>query len=295
MKDFEAVGRAVLAFLHRRMGFDLWMITRTEGEDCIVLQSEDHGYGIELGTVFRWADSFCFEMVRGNGPRVAPVSELVPAYAAAPINRQVQIGAYVGIPLVCADGSLFGTLCAIHPASLPESILAEQELVELLGAMLSTLLQAELRAVEEARHLERLQAELLTDELTHLYNRRGWDRLLAAEEDRCRRYGNSAAILIIDLDELKLINDGRGHAEGDAHIVRAAVALRQAARSLDIVARIGGDEFGILSVECDRADGEALLKRLRKALDDVGVKAHWVWPSAIHRLDSWLLGKRLIE
>ena len=271
--DFDTAGRAVLALLHKRLGFDLWMVTRTEDDDWIVLQSEDHGYGVEPGTVFRWADSFCSEMVKGNGPRIAPRSEAVPAYAAAPIGRQVQIKAYVGMPLARADGSLFGTLCAIHPFAQPESIVEEQELVELLSALLSTILQAELRTAEETRRSEKFQAETLTDELTRLYNRRGWDRLLALEEERCRRYGHTAAVLILDLDELKLVNDAQGHAAGDALIVRTASALRAATRSLDIVARLGGDEFGILSAECNRVGGEALLKRVRIALAEENVKA----------------------
>lgn len=273
VSNFETAGRAVLAFLHERMGFDLWMVTRTEGDDWIVLQSEDHGYGVEPGTVFKWADSFCSEMVKGNGPRIAPCSQDVPAYAAAPIGRQVQIKAYVGLPLVYQDGSLFGTLCAIHPSIQPASIVEEQGLVELLGAMLSTILQAELKAKEEARHSERLKTEAVTDAMTHLYNRRDWDNLLAFEEERCRQFGHPAAVLIIDLDELSRVNDTQGHAAGDALIVRAGSALRQAARSLDVVARLGGDEFGILSTECDRVGGEALLKRVRLALAEAGVNA----------------------
>ena len=273
LNDFEATGRAVLAFLHRRMGFDLWMVTRTEGDDWIVLQSVDHGYGVEAGTVFKWADSFCSEMVKGNGPRIAPRSQDVPAYASAPIGRQVQIKAYVGLPLTFKDGSLFGTLCAIHPSTQPASIVEEQELVELLGAMLSTILQAELRAMEEARNTERLQSEALTDPMTHMYNRRGWDNFLASEEERCRRYGHPAAVLIVDLDELSLVNDTQGHAAGDALIVRAGSALRRAARSIDIVARLGGDEFGILGAECDRVGSEALLTRVRTALATENIKA----------------------
>ena len=273
INDFETAGRAVLAFLHQRIGFDLWMVTRTEGDDWIVLQSEDNGYGVAPGTVFRWADSFCSEMVKGNGPRIAPRSDAVPAYAAAPIGRQVQIKAYIGQPLVHADGSLFGTLCAIHPSAQPESIAAEQELVEMLGAMLSTILQTELKATETARRSERLQEEALTDSQTDLFNRRGWDRLLPVEEDRCRRYGHPAALLIVDLDQLKLVNDTNGHAAGDALIARAGAALRQACRSADIVARLGGDEFGILSVECDRAGAEALLERVRATLAEANVKA----------------------
>ena len=271
--DFATASRAVLAFLHRRLGFDLWMVTRTEGDDWIVLQSEDHGYDVKPGTVFRWADSFCSEMVKGNGPNISPRSELVPAYAAAAIGRQVEIRAYIGWPLVRADGSLFGTLCAIDPSAQPESIVDERDLMELLAALLSTILQAELKATDEARRSEGLQSDALTDALTGTHNRRGWEYLLASEEDRCRRYGHPAAILIVDLDELKLVNDARGHAAGDALIVRTGAALRQAARSRDIVARLGGDEFGILSVECNRAGGESLLKRVRTALADANINA----------------------
>ncbi len=272
-QDFETAGRAVLAFLHRRLGFDLWMVTRTEGDDWIVLQSEDNGYGVAPGTVFRWADSFCSEMVKGNGPRIAPRSDEVPAYASAPIGRQVQIKAYVGQPLVHADGSLFGTLCAIHPSAQPESIAGEKELVEMLGAMLSTILQAELSAIDAARQAERLQEEALTDSLTDLFNRRGWDRLLLLEEDRCRRYGHPATVLIVDLDQLKEVNDTQGHAAGDALIVRAGAALRKACRATDIVARLGGDEFGVLSLECDQTGADVLLERVRSALTEANVQA----------------------
>ena len=271
--DFETSSREVLKFLHRRLGFDLWMVTRTEGNDWIVLQSEDHGYGVEPGAVFRWTDSFCSQMVQGKGPRIAPRSDIVPAYAAAPIGREVKIKAYVGLPLLRTDGTLFGTLCAIHPSSQPESIVLEEELLELLGRLLSTILQAELRLEEEARRCEKLRAEALTDELTRLFNRRGWTQLLAAEDERCRRYGHPAAILIIDLDELKQVNDRLGHAEGDRLLERAADVLRSAARPQDIVARLGGDEFGILCTECDESGGEAVLQRVRDALAEPAIGA----------------------
>ena len=271
--DFETASRAVLAFLHQRFGFGLWMVTRTEGHDWIVLQAEDHGYGVPPGTVFRWADSFCSEMVRGNGPRIAPDVQCVPAYLAAPIGQQVPIQAYVGVPLTQADGSLFGTLCGIDPAPQPAALVQEQSLIELLGDLLSGLLQAELRQVQEARRSERLALEANTDGQTQLANRRAWDAHLAREEERCRRYGHPAAVLVIDLNGLKQVNDRDGHAAGDALIAQAARALRQAARESDIVARLGGDEFGILAVECDPAGAQALLERTRKALVEHLVQA----------------------
>ncbi len=271
LKDFEAASRAVLAFLHKRLGFALWMVTRTEGEDWIVLQTEDHGYEVGEGTVFRWADSFCSQMVAGRGPRVSPQSDLVPAYAAALIGRQVNIAAYVGVPLIRSDGSLFGTLCAIDPRAQPESILDDQALIELLAALLSALLVAELATQNENRRAERAEAEALTDPLTGLFNRRGWDRLLDAEEDRCHRYGHPACVLVADLDGLKRVNDGDGHEAGDALIVRTGKLLQKAARSQDVVSRLGGDEFGIMGVECDRRGARALMARIRKDFDRAGV------------------------
>ena len=271
--DFETSAREVLSFLHRRMGFDLWMVTRTEGDAWIALQTEDHGYGVSAGKVFRWADSFCSEMVKGNGPNIAPSSDLIPTYANAPIGRQVKIKAYAGMPLSLKDGTLFGTLCGIHPTPLPEATIEHQELLELLATNLSTILQLELDSAEKTRRSERFQAEALIDSMTRLYNRRGWELLLDAEESRCARYGHPAVVVMADLDELKRVNDESGHAAGDDLIVRASAALRDAARSIDIVARLGGDEFGIVGVECDALGAQALRNRLRLALAANNVQA----------------------
>jgi diguanylate cyclase len=293
--DFAAAAQGVLRLLHNRLGFDLWMVTRTEGDDWIVLHAEDHGYGVKDGTVFRWADTFCIHMVEGRGPRIAPRSELVPSYAEAARHNQYKIGAYVGVPLMRDDGSLFGTLCAIHPAPQPAAIQAEQPLVELLSALLSTILATELRAADEARRAERAQAEALTDSLTGLYNRRGWDQLLDAEEGRCRRYGHPACVLSIDLNDLKAVNDRLGHAAGDDLLRRCARALSSSLRHQDIAARLGGDEFTVLCIECDPVSLQTLVERIRAAFAEQAVAASIGYASrnpafglveALHRADE---------
>jgi diguanylate cyclase (GGDEF)-like protein len=271
--DFEHAGREVLEFLRRRFGFGLWMITRVEGDDCIVLQSVDHGYGIGPGRVFRWADSLCSRMISGDGPRVAPDTDLVAAYVTAPITQQLTVRAYIGVPLSLPDGTLFGSLCAIDPARQPDDIVEEQQLIELLASMLSSILNSELKAAEEARRNERLEMEALVDPLTGLANRRAWDELLAREEERCRRYGHPTAVFVLDLDDLKEVNDAAGHAAGDALLTGTAAALRDAVRDADVVARLGGDEFGIIAVECDATGAEQLLTRIRDALDRPGIRA----------------------
>lgn len=275
MNNFESASIRALTFLRQKLGFQLCMVTRAEGNDWTVLHSDDKGYGVVPGDVFNWDDSFCSEMVKGLGPNIAADANQVPAYAAAEIGRKIPIGAYIGVPLRFADGRLFGTLCGIDPSVQPDDICEHQELIEVIGEMLSTILQIELRVDEEERRAERFQAQALTDALTGLYNRGGWEQLLAKEEARYQRYRQSSVVIVVDLDELKAVNDLQGHAAGDSLIKRAASALQAASRAEDVVARLGGDEFGIIGVGCDRAAGQALCSRLEAALDAEGIKASY--------------------
>ncbi|MFI5377740.1 MAG: sensor domain-containing diguanylate cyclase [Tepidisphaerales bacterium] len=271
--DFQAAAAAVLQFLHARLGMNLWMVTRTEGEDWIVLGALDRGYGVKEGDVFQWSDSFCSRMVKGLGPRVVADSNTVAAYREAPIGKKVKIGAYVGIPLERPDGSLFGTLCAVSPDIQPVAIEKEQPLVELLARMLSTVLSHELRMTAAIRAAERARLDAMRDGLTGLFNRRGWDQLLEVEERRCARYGNPACVVVIDLDDLKQTNDHDGHKAGDDLICRAAGAIAASVRSADAVARVGGDEFAVLCVECDQKGGREFVQRLRDKLNTAAVSA----------------------
>ena len=271
--NFEAVARNALAYLRAKTNFRMWMVTRVEGDDWIVLNLDDGGYGVVAPKVFRWSDSFCSRMVLGLGPRVAPSSKDVPAYAAAPIASQVEIGSYIGVPLVNGDGTLFGTLCGIDPHAQPDAIRAELPLVELIAGMLSGVLAAEIKGTQLSRQAERHRVDAETDSLTGLCNRRGWDRALSVEELNCQRYGYPAHVLVVDLDELKLTNDTQGHAAGDDLIVCAAMALKAAVRKFDLVARVGGDEFQILCVECDSEQAAGIAERVKTSFVKAGVRA----------------------
>lgn len=271
--NFETASTEVLNYLHSRLGFKLWMVTRVESDNWIVLNAHDDGYNVTAGDVFRWTDSFCSHMVKGQGPRIAPRSDDVPAYASAPIGQQVPIGAYVGVPMTRASGELFGTLCAIDPSPMPEEIANELPLIEMMARLLTTILENELKAQDEHRRAERANAEAMIDQLTGLYNRRGWDKLLEQENQRCKRYGHPACVVSIDLDNLKTVNDEQGHASGDALLRRAAEAINSAARESDVVARIGGDEFTILAIQCDAKNAKALTERMSVELDLANVSA----------------------
>lgn len=109
-----------------------------------------------------------------------------------------------------------------------------------------------------------LEAVALRDDLTGLYNRRGWFLLAEHELERARRQGTARVLLFVDLDGLKQVNDGLGHREGDRAIVDAARVLRGASRASDLVGRLGGDEFVLLLG--DDGHAEAARQRLLGAV-----------------------------
>lgn len=272
-QDFESASRAVLDLLHARYGFGLWMVTRVEGTDWIVLHAKDTTYGLEERRVLHWDDTFCYHMVTQGAPRVAANIKTVAPYANSPVNQQIDIGAYIGVPLTHEDGSLFGTLCAIDKETHADIAVEEVALIEMLAQLLSTLLCFDLRAVEEARRADRVESESLLCPLTGLRNRRGWNEKVHEEEIRAQRLGSPIGVFSIDLDDLKYVNDNHGHAQGDQLIRRAANAITASLREIDVAARVGGDEFTILALECTDEGAAEILERLRNAFKAEGVSA----------------------
>lgn len=114
--------------------------------------------------------------------------------------------------------------------------------------------------VTEQRDAERRLAHLADhDPLTGLLNRRGLDRALVLQLAHARRYGTGGAVLVVDLDRFKAVNDALGHDAGDRLLVEVADLLRANTRANDVVARLGGDEFAVLLPVGDAgaADGAA--------------------------------------
>ncbi len=110
--------------------------------------------------------------------------------------------------------------------------------------------------------LQPLVRSATTDELTTLSNRAVFQRRLSEEWSRSTRFGEPVAVLLIDLDNFKEINDTLGHLAGDAVLAEFGVCLRKTLRLYDVVARFGGDEFAALCCNCDPAGIEAPLRRL---------------------------------
>lgn len=264
---------ALVTCLRLAIPFRLWIVTRISGDDWSVLFVDDEENKIECGTVLQWSDSFCSRMVKEEGPRFAPDAQSVPSYREAPINNVLQIGAYIGQPLVSDNDVLFGTLCAVDPEPKNEFTAEQRELVVLISRTMSTLLSVWTR-IEESRQIEaKLRYQAHTDALTRLANRHAWESLIAEENESLRRLGENALVILLDLDGLKAANDNFGHAEGDRYIIKAANVLRGLVRDRDFVARIGGDEFAIFIRGVEKEQGRIMSDRIRFELRKAGVEA----------------------
>ena len=114
--------------------------------------------------------------------------------------------------------------------------------------------------------LRRTQSQLRLlathDPLTTVLNARAFASQLAQELGRNRRYGRPLALIYLDLDDFKKVNDAHGHATGDAVLRLVADAMRSAVRQADVVGRLGGDEFGVLMPETDGTLAHAVATRL---------------------------------
>ncbi|HWT30169.1 MAG TPA: EAL domain-containing protein [Propylenella sp.] len=117
--------------------------------------------------------------------------------------------------------------------------------------------------ISERRQLEvRLQYLVDHDLLTGVFNRRRFDQELARQIERQQRFGELAAVLMMDLDGFKGVNDQYGHAVGDELLRGLAATLRQRTRETDVLARLGGDEFVLLLPGADRASAEVVAAEL---------------------------------
>ncbi len=132
--------------------------------------------------------------------------------------------------------------------------------------LLDELRQLRARVAELQLRVEQLDELAHQDVLMELPNRRGFMRELERLVARIARYGGSAAMLFVDLDGLKMINDTFGHQAGDEALIRVAALLSKGVRRGDIVGRLGGDEFGILLEQASEATAVETAARLAEQI-----------------------------
>ncbi|MDX2021522.1 MAG: GGDEF domain-containing protein [Deltaproteobacteria bacterium] len=120
---------------------------------------------------------------------------------------------------------------------------------------------------QELAELQSFRALAYRDPLTGLWNRRYFDERLSEEISRARRkLDYTFSLILVDVNDLKLVNDGEGHAAGDTLLRWVARFLQSTTRAHDLVCRLGGDEFGLILPDCGSAQAHIVETRLRDGL-----------------------------
>ncbi len=173
------------------------------------------------------------------------------------VARAEGIRAFICLPLAGAHGR-HGVLY-VYRTDRDDFSAEETEL-------LATFARLAAAAIDNARLYEQTVQQARTDALTGVLNRREFDARLAAELRRARRYGKACALLLLDIDHFKQVNDNHGHPAGDSVLQALARLLAAQLRDVDCVARYGGEEFVALLPETDDQAACAVAERVRAAV-----------------------------
>jgi diguanylate cyclase len=249
---------------------DAWFVTRIRLDEWIVTHLRGNA-PFERGQTLKIPAAMRESMLRGHDTKSKAEAELEEVAVRTAADRTPGEPAFVGAPLVVGD-QLFGVLCGVDMSAKLTPVHQDSPHLMTAARILSTILRTELENEELVRRAERAEADALVDELTGLFNRRGWDRLTEAEETRSARYGHGATVFMMDVDGLKQKNDVEGHMAGDELLRRVADAVRSVVREHDVAARFGGDEFAVLAVESDDEQSIGLQQRLEAAFAAAGVQ-----------------------
>lgn len=222
------------------------VLARSEWEKEIMRTRPAFGQGITGWAVVHRCP------VLANRAHLDPRVAFIPGTPAEP-------EALISVPLI-ARGTLKGALNIYRLGETARFEEDEFELARWFG-------DAAALAIDNAQVRARLEHQAQTDSLTGLYNHRSFHERLRAELTRASRVRDSVALLMLDVDDFKRVNDICGHAVGDEILVALAETLSSLVRSSDIVCRLGGEEFAVIMPSCDARDALGLARRLQERLE----------------------------
>ena len=219
-----------------------------DARDLLSGHSVNGGDPHETSGMWRWI----LEKVK---PIVTNVTSLDPRFSGMP-DWHFPVRQFLAVPAVMSGG-----IVGIIAVANAENPYVERDLkaVERLATLYAI-------AVHRTRTEDQLRDLSLIDELTKVYNRRGFMTLAEQQIKVAHRTKKEMSIFYADLDDLKKINDNFGHDEGDVALVEAVGLLRDVFRDSDIIARLGGDEFAVLAIDVAEGKAATLTRRLREKI-----------------------------
>ena len=164
-----------------------------------------------------------------------------------------------------------------HPIMIHQKIFAVLVLMDVSARdrrMLSILTERFISEMQRVNLYKRIETLAITDGLTGVYVRRHLLERFEAELERSKKYGLKLSFLMIDVDHFKNFNDRYGHLVGDVVLRQVADTIRKSVRELDLVGRVGGEEFGVLLIETEESGAFFVAERIRHAVEEKIFKAY---------------------
>jgi diguanylate cyclase (GGDEF)-like protein len=161
-----------------------------------------------------------------------------------------------------------GIAHALALSAMPDGVGYASRWIDVMVSMSIVATVVRLLGESEDNLTARLSDEARTDQLTGLLNRRGVNELIRAEVGHAHREGTSIGVIVLDLDHFKQINDAFGHEIGDRVLAHVGQALARRTRTIDLAARIGGEEFVVVLPRCGIDEARDTAERLRREISD---------------------------
>ncbi len=249
--------RRILQLGCRVFGLPTGIVSMVENTRYTIAHAYSTEFDLYPGAEFAVEDTYCCHTLQAEGPTCFHrASEQ--GLATHPCFQKMGLEGYIGVPLT-VEGQIFGTLNFSGLKPRPRFRNMDLELSKLVAAWVSQ----ELGFTKAVTALQEL-AE--ADPLTGRLNRRGFEQVAQDILVSHRQTRQPAALVLVDIDNFKDINDRHGHGSGDAVLVALAEACNGTFRASDPVGRIGGDEFAVLLDGADTEDGLAVIAKFQERI-----------------------------
>jgi diguanylate cyclase (GGDEF)-like protein/PAS domain S-box-containing protein len=246
---------AFVGHIDQRTGNLVPAALTSDAADMLGARPDNTGHFHEGSGMWRW-------VLERQRAIMTSMPSLDPRYTGVP-EWHLPVGHLLAVPAIMS-GTIVGLVAVANSENpyLERDLEAVKRLADLYAI-----------AVQRTRTENALREMSLVDELTRVYNRRGFLTLGEQQIKVAHRTKKDMSLVYGDLDDLKKINDTFGHEEGDAALVEAADLLREAFRDSDIIARLGGDEFAVLAIDVGEGKVASLLRRLQEKIEARNVHA----------------------
>ena len=259
--EFEVLVRHLLDLVGRMTGLETTYLTSIDltADEQLILFSRNTGeLDIPEGLRVPWSDTLCKRALDG-GPRCT--TDVPGVYPDSVAARELGLTTYVSVPVNDATEGVVGTLCGASASGVEVS----EDAVDLMATLaeMVTLHATNERLVGELTAATlRLEEMAYADGLTGVANRHALTQLMSRAHDGID--AGITAVISVDLDRFKVINDTHGHGAGDDVLCGVADRITSTVRSGDTVARLGGDEFVAVLVAADLSTATGIADRIRR-------------------------------